>query len=47
MPSVPELNRVCSDDKDCREKLRCFPRVEFPWLGVLDVAPHEAELDVH
>ena len=47
LPSQAELNRVCSGDKDCLKQLRCWPRVEFPWLGVLDVGPREANLDAH
>ncbi len=46
LPSAAELKRVCLGD-ECREKLRCSPRVEFPWLGVLDVAPREADLDLY
>ena len=45
LPSEAELKRVCSGD-ECREKLRCFPRAEFPWLGQLGVAPREADLDL-
>jgi hypothetical protein len=46
LPSEAERQRVCRGDATCRDKLRCFPRVEFPWLGVLAVAPREANLDL-
>ena len=45
LPSEAEFQRVCRTDESCREKLRCFPREEFPWLGMLADEPREANFE--
>ena len=46
LPTETELKSVCAADADCRKRLRCWPRVELPWLGALDVTPREPS-DLH